>query len=146
MVSFISHMYETLLMGMESFYSCEHALNISIPLPRNEKNCLQQFINVVKGEFPWQVLVRESTWLGLFTKNKCGGVLISNSYVLTAGMNIQCFIRNFIFPLLSPPSSSSTLHLLLFLPFHRRHLINIFTKLQFSIFIHSRVSCLILYL
>ncbi|KAG5680323.1 hypothetical protein PVAND_009835 [Polypedilum vanderplanki] len=36
------------------------------------------------GEFPWQVLVRESTWLGLFTKNKCGGVLISNSYVLTA--------------------------------------------------------------
>lgn len=37
------------------------------------------------GEFPWQVLVRESTWLGLFTKNKCGGVLISNSFVLTAG-------------------------------------------------------------
>lgn len=37
------------------------------------------------GEFPWQVLVRESTWLGLFTKNKCGGVLISNSYVVTAG-------------------------------------------------------------
>lgn len=36
------------------------------------------------GEFPWQVLVRESTWLGLFTKNKCGGVLISNRYVLTA--------------------------------------------------------------
>jgi secreted trypsin-like serine protease len=37
------------------------------------------------GEFPWQVLVRESTWLGLFTKNKCGGVLISNNYVVTAG-------------------------------------------------------------
>ncbi|KAK9873963.1 hypothetical protein WA026_002314 [Henosepilachna vigintioctopunctata] len=36
------------------------------------------------GEWPWQVLVRESTWLGLFTKNKCGGVLISNRYVLTA--------------------------------------------------------------
>ncbi|XP_015837473.1 serine protease filzig [Tribolium castaneum] len=36
------------------------------------------------GEFPWQVLVRESTWLGLFTKNKCGGVLISNKYVMTA--------------------------------------------------------------
>ncbi|GAB0088361.1 Serine protease filzig [Sergentomyia squamirostris] len=36
------------------------------------------------GEWPWQVLVRESTWLGLFTKNKCGGVLISNSYVITA--------------------------------------------------------------
>lgn len=36
------------------------------------------------GEFPWQVLVRESTWLGLFTKNKCGGVLISNRYVITA--------------------------------------------------------------
>lgn len=36
------------------------------------------------GEFPWQVLVRESTWLGLFTKNKCGGVLISKNYVVTA--------------------------------------------------------------
>ncbi|KAJ8924314.1 hypothetical protein NQ315_007107, partial [Exocentrus adspersus] len=36
------------------------------------------------GEFPWQVLVRESTWLGLFTKNKCGGVLISHRYVMTA--------------------------------------------------------------
>ncbi|KAK5647141.1 hypothetical protein RI129_002033 [Pyrocoelia pectoralis] len=36
------------------------------------------------GEFPWQVLVRESTWLGLFTKNKCGGVLVSNRFVMTA--------------------------------------------------------------
>lgn len=36
------------------------------------------------GEWPWQVLVRESTWLGLFTKNKCGGVLISKNYVMTA--------------------------------------------------------------
>ncbi|XP_059475164.1 serine protease filzig-like isoform X2 [Neocloeon triangulifer] len=36
------------------------------------------------GEWPWQVLVRESTWLGLFTKNKCGGVLITSKYVVTA--------------------------------------------------------------
>ncbi|XP_011186964.1 serine protease filzig [Zeugodacus cucurbitae] len=36
------------------------------------------------GAYPWQVLVRESTWLGLFTKNKCGGVLITNRYVVTA--------------------------------------------------------------
>lgn len=36
------------------------------------------------GEWPWQVLVRESTWLGLFTKNKCGGVLITKNYVMTA--------------------------------------------------------------
>ncbi|XP_067630336.1 serine protease filzig isoform X2 [Eurosta solidaginis] len=36
------------------------------------------------GAYPWQVLVRESTWLGLFTKNKCGGVLITNRYVTTA--------------------------------------------------------------
>ena len=31
-----------------------------------------------------QVLVKESTWLGLFTKNKCGGGLISDRHVLTA--------------------------------------------------------------
>ena len=36
------------------------------------------------GDWPWQVLVKESTWLGLFTKNKCGGVLISDRHVLTA--------------------------------------------------------------
>lgn len=36
------------------------------------------------GDWPWQVLVKESTWLGLFTKNKCGGVLISDKHVLTA--------------------------------------------------------------
>lgn len=36
------------------------------------------------GDWPWQVLVKESTWLGLFTKNKCGGVLISDQHVLTA--------------------------------------------------------------
>nr|XP_012142992.1 PREDICTED: mucin-17 [Megachile rotundata] len=38
----------------------------------------------VFGEWPWQVLVREATWLGLFTKNKCGGVLITDKYVITA--------------------------------------------------------------
>ena len=36
------------------------------------------------GDWPWQVLVKESTLLGLFTKNKCGGVLISDQHVLTA--------------------------------------------------------------
>ena len=36
------------------------------------------------GDWPWQVLVKESTLLGLFTKNKCGGVLISDRHVLTA--------------------------------------------------------------
>lgn len=36
------------------------------------------------GDWPWQVLVKETTWLGLFTKNKCGGVLISDRHVLTA--------------------------------------------------------------
>nr|XP_031836002.1 serine protease filzig [Nomia melanderi] len=36
------------------------------------------------GKWPWQVLIREATWLGLFTKNKCGGVLITDKYVVTA--------------------------------------------------------------
>ncbi|KZC07075.1 Serine proteinase stubble, partial [Dufourea novaeangliae] len=36
------------------------------------------------GKWPWQVLIREATWLGLFTKNKCGGVLITEKYVVTA--------------------------------------------------------------
>ncbi|KAG8035020.1 hypothetical protein G9C98_005442 [Cotesia typhae] len=40
--------------------------------------------NATFGEWPWQVLVREATWLGLFTKNKCGGVLITEKYVITA--------------------------------------------------------------
>ncbi|XP_048002199.1 serine protease filzig [Leguminivora glycinivorella] len=40
--------------------------------------------NAYQGEWPWQVLVRESTWLGLFTKNKCGGVLITARFVTTA--------------------------------------------------------------
>ncbi|KAL0852583.1 hypothetical protein ABMA27_016933 [Loxostege sticticalis] len=40
--------------------------------------------NAQFGEWPWQVLVRESTWLGLFTKNKCGGVLITSRFVTTA--------------------------------------------------------------
>ncbi|XP_028028728.1 serine protease lint [Bombyx mandarina] len=36
------------------------------------------------GDWPWQVLVREATWLGLFVKNKCGGVLITSRFVTTA--------------------------------------------------------------
>ena len=36
------------------------------------------------GDWPWTVLVKESTWLGLFTKNKCGGVLLNHKYVVTA--------------------------------------------------------------
>lgn len=36
------------------------------------------------AEWPWQALVKESTWLGIFTKNKCGGVLLNKKYVLTA--------------------------------------------------------------
>ena len=36
------------------------------------------------GAWPWQVMVKETTWLGLFTKNKCGGVLLNDRYVLTA--------------------------------------------------------------
>ncbi|XP_068621827.1 serine protease filzig isoform X2 [Battus philenor] len=40
--------------------------------------------NASFGDWPWQVLIRESSWLGLFTKNKCGGVLITNRFVTTA--------------------------------------------------------------
>ncbi|KAF8790900.1 Serine protease filzig like protein [Argiope bruennichi] len=40
--------------------------------------------NTFFGKWPWQALVKEATWLGLFVKNKCGGVLITSKYVLTA--------------------------------------------------------------
>ncbi|KAK2721569.1 serine protease filzig-like [Artemia franciscana] len=36
------------------------------------------------GRFPWQVLIRESSWFGIFTKNKCGGVLIADKWVISA--------------------------------------------------------------
>lgn len=36
------------------------------------------------GEFPWSVLIRETTLLGFFVKTKCGGVLIDVKWVLTA--------------------------------------------------------------
>ena len=35
------------------------------------------------GKWPWQVLIRESTWF-FRSKKKCGGVLISDRHVLTA--------------------------------------------------------------
>ncbi|UYV78007.1 TMPRSS11D [Cordylochernes scorpioides] len=31
-----------------------------------------------------QALIKEATWLGLFTKNKCGGVLLNAHFILTA--------------------------------------------------------------
>lgn len=36
------------------------------------------------GEFPWSVLIRETTLLGFFAKTKCGGALIDLKWVLTA--------------------------------------------------------------
>ncbi|KAG8190286.1 hypothetical protein JTE90_025798 [Oedothorax gibbosus] len=37
------------------------------------------------GRWPWQVLVKEAAWLGLYQKNKCGGVLVSAKHAITAG-------------------------------------------------------------
>uniref|UniRef100_T1IUP9 Peptidase S1 domain-containing protein n=1 Tax=Strigamia maritima TaxID=126957 RepID=T1IUP9_STRMM len=39
---------------------------------------------VFLGQWPWQVLVKEATWFGLVVKTKCGGVLISRKFVITA--------------------------------------------------------------
>lgn len=37
------------------------------------------------GSWPWHALVKETVWWGIFSKIKCGGVLIGPQHVLTAG-------------------------------------------------------------
>ncbi|XP_057659317.1 serine protease filzig [Diorhabda carinulata] len=76
--SFIEPTSDTIVVDSED-YRTECGVR---PLHRSSK--IVGGKGAVFGEFPWQVLVRESTWLGLFTKNKCGGVLISHKYVMTA--------------------------------------------------------------
>ncbi len=36
------------------------------------------------GEAPWQALIKESRFFGLWKYNKCGGVLIHHNWVITA--------------------------------------------------------------
>uniref|UniRef100_T1IWG7 Peptidase S1 domain-containing protein n=1 Tax=Strigamia maritima TaxID=126957 RepID=T1IWG7_STRMM len=48
------------------------------------------------GQWPWQVLVKEVAFLGFFSRNKCGGVLISSSFVLTAAHCKPGFFKNFL--------------------------------------------------
>ena len=39
---------------------------------------------IISNSLAEQVLIKEATWLGLFVKTKCGGVLIDHKWVLTA--------------------------------------------------------------
>jgi len=41
-------------------------------------------VDAYYGEVPWQALIKESRFFGLLNYRKCGGILISNKWVLTA--------------------------------------------------------------
>lgn len=40
--------------------------------------------SAVEGQWPWQVIIKESKFFGTLTDYKCGGALISDRFVLTA--------------------------------------------------------------
>ncbi|KAL7307248.1 hypothetical protein TKK_0000969 [Trichogramma kaykai] len=57
------------------------------PLAQNTKKRRARIVggeNAYFGEWPWQVMIQETSWLGFAPKNKCGGVLITDRHVLTA--------------------------------------------------------------
>ena len=53
--------------------------------------------NSLFGEFPWQVSVRRTTFFGFSSTHRCGGALLNDQWVATAGHCVDEYVLcNFI--------------------------------------------------